>query len=76
MGWQKPGPPTPSSSLLPQVVLWQDHQTGVRALTAQCGEPKRDLPGAGERDDERYEHSCWPGGAESFCGLFELGVAE
>lgn len=46
VGLWKPKSPTPPSFLLPQVVLWQDHQTGVRAVTAQCGEPKRDLPGA------------------------------
>lgn len=76
VGWQKPGPPTPASSFLPQVVLWQDHQTGIRAVIAQCGEPERDLPSTRKRDHERYEHACWPVGTESSCGLFELGVAE
>lgn len=42
---RKPGSPVLPSSLLPQVVLRQDHETGVRAVTAQCGEPERDLPG-------------------------------
>lgn len=53
MGGRKPGSPVLPSSLPPQVVLWQDHETGVRAATAQRREPERDLPRAGERDHER-----------------------
>lgn len=59
VGGGNPGPPAPSPSLPPQVVLWQDHQTGVRAVTAQCREPKRDLPSTRKRDHERYECFYW-----------------
>lgn len=59
---KEPGPPIPASSLPPQVVLWQNHKTGVRTVTAQCRESEGDLPGARKRDHERYEHSRRPMG--------------